>query len=147
MTLDAQEVSAHREQPSGRRETSGKNDLRRQILEAYEAINDAVERGDSETFRSLTTENHVSIATFGDPDMPAWQKIQKAHLQGYRRRIVSRVEVEALAPDVAAQRFDAELEGSFEGTPLPRRVATTIIYQRQRGQWHERFFQETRLQA
>lgn len=124
-------------------------EIRQQILQAYDAINRAVERADSRALKSMTTADHICVAAAdGDEaerDRPLYERAKDRDFRDFRRRILSEVTIEELAPGLVMQRFDAALEGRTGSRDLPDRVAVTILWQRQDGRWLERFYQHTPL--
>ncbi len=112
---------------------------------AYSEINQAFETADSETLKSLTTDNHVSVTPSGQKDTPVWKRFGDPGLTDFKRKVVSDVVVEELAPGVVMQRFDAAMQGSFNDVTIPDRAAITIIWQQHEGAWRERFYQHTPL--
>ncbi len=124
-------------------------ETRKQILQAYDALNRAVERADSRALRSMTTADHVCVAAANGEDAqrrrPLYERVKDPGFQGFRRRTLSEVAIDELAPGLAMQRFEAALEGKAGGKALPERVAVTILWQRRDGRWLERFYQHTPL--
>ncbi len=124
---------------------AGSGDLRSEILQAYEVVNRAVETADSATLKAKTTADHVSVTSRGQEDTALFERVGDAGLTNFKRDIVSDVVIEELAPGLVLQRFDAEMQGSFAGKPVPERAVVTIIWQQHDGQWLERYYQHTPL--
>ncbi len=45
------------------------------------------------------------------------------------------------------QRFDSAMQGSYRGQEVPAKVAITILWERQDGEWRQRFYQQTPLRG
>ncbi len=120
--------------------------LKADILEAYQAINEAFELQDASAIEALTTEDHVAITSYYDGAMDLDQQLATAADLIFTQKPVSEMVVQAIGPDVAVLRFTAEMHGSFKGEPIPSKAAVTLIWQRQDGKWLERLYQETPLE-
>lgn len=126
--------------------TAAKRDsLGDQILRAYAALNQAFTEGNAEQVQRLTSPDHVSVTHNGSWRTPVAQRVGNGQLVGFKREIASDVSVEEIAPGVVIQRFEAKMQGTFDGVPIPERAAVTIIWQRQNGTWVERLYQHTAL--
>ncbi len=126
---------------------AGQSDLRDQIMQAYHEINRAFSDNDAQTLKRMTSDDHVAVTRGGVSNTPIWQRASKENLVGFNREIVSDVVVEEIAPGVVIQRFDAEMQGSYNGVPVPERAAVTIIWHQQDGAWVERLYQHTPLRS
>lgn len=127
---------------------AGQSDLQDQIMQAYQEINQAFTDHDSQTLKRMTSDEHVAVTRSGSHDTPIWKRASEDKLVNFKREIVSDVVIEEIVPGVAIQRFDAEMQGSYNGVPVPERAAITIIWQQQPdGQWVERLYQHTPLSS
>lgn len=98
---------------------------------------------DTDTIKSLTTEDHVAVTPFYDSPKSLNEEFATIADLDYRETAVGDVAVVLLAPDVAMRTVVADLEGSFKGKPLPPRVFATEILVKRNGKWIERFYQAT----
>jgi len=120
-------------------------DLRREILAAYDAINTAFEKQDRAAIESMTTSNHVAITAYYGGAVTIAEQLETADELVFSQTPTSAIEVEPLGSDGAVQRFTAEMSGSFKGQALPSKAAVTLIWLKEDGAWKERLYQETPL--
>ncbi len=124
------------------------SDTRAEVIQAYEAINDAFERQDLDAINALRTSDHVSVSSSRDATVDVGERLARAPLEDFKRTPTSEIIVEEIVPGVAVQRFQASMEGSRDGRPVPSDVVITIIWQQQEdGRWLERLYQHTPLRG
>ncbi len=120
-------------------------ELRAEILEAYQAINEAFELQDRSAIEALTTKDHIAITPYYD----GWQtldfQLDTASNLIFTQKPISEMQVRAIGSDVALLYFIAEIDGSFKGKPIAHKAAVTLIWQKVDGKWLERLYQETPL--
>ncbi len=121
----------------------GKAALRVEILAAQEALRLAFQSGDTETIRRLVSPDHFDVTEFEESRKPVWKRIAESSLENFRSDIVSYNAVEELAPGLVLQRFEARIEGQYRGQALPSRIAVTMIWRREEGEWRQLFYQHT----
>lgn len=107
------------------------------------ALDEAFAKRDVEAIRSLMTADHISVTPYYDGPQSVDDQINSLAELNYGQTIVEEPTVELLAPDVALRTFIAELDGSFEGAPLPKRAFINETLVKRDGRWVERFFQIT----
>lgn len=117
--------------------------LKDEIMEAYQAINEAFELQDRSAIEALTTADHIAITHYygGAKDLDF--QLETASDLIFTQKPIPPMTVEAIGEDVAILRFTAEMEGSFKGKPLAKMAAITLIWQKVDGKWLERLYQET----
>lgn len=112
---------------------------------AAAALDQAFERQDADAIKALTTPGHVAVTPYyGAARTVAEQTASLADLK-YVQTIIGAVNVALLGPDAALRTFTADLDGTFQGKPIPKRVFVTSIMVRQDGQWRESFYQVTAM--
>ena len=115
------------------------------INKAAAALDAAFEKDDVTTVKQMMTPGHIAVTPYYDgPQSVADQAASLPDLQ-YEQKIVGDVSVALLGPDTALRSFTAELNGSFKGRPIPRRVFVSAIWVTQDGAWVEKFYQVTAL--
>jgi hypothetical protein len=115
------------------------------INKAAAALDAAFAKDDVGTVKQMMTQGHIAVTPYYDgPQSVADQAASLPDLQ-YGQTIVGDVSVALLGSDTALRSFTAELNGSFKGRPLPRRVFISAIWVKQDGAWVERFYQVTAL--
>jgi hypothetical protein len=113
---------------------------------ASNALDEAFVVGSADTIRSLMTADHIAVTPYYDAPTPVDEMIASLPDLKYTQTIVGEPSVSLLAPDVALRTFVAELEGSFKGKPLPKRVFVNETLVNRNGEWLERFYQVTVLE-
>jgi hypothetical protein len=109
------------------------------------ALDHAFERQDAEAIKALTTPDHVAVTPYyGAPQTVAEQTTSLPDLK-YAQTNIGAVAVTLLGSDAAMRGFTADLDGTFMGKPIPKRVFVNSIMVRQDGQWRERFYQVTAM--
>jgi len=109
-------------------------------------LDEAFVAGDAEGIRSMMTEDHMAVAPFYESPLSVDEQIASmSDLTGYNQSVVGNVSVSLLAPDVALRTFMADLEGSYKGKPLPKRVFINETLVKRNDLWIERFYQVTAL--
>lgn len=115
------------------------------INKAAAELDAAFAKDDVGTVKQMMTPGHIAVTPYYDgPQSVADQAASLPDLQ-YGQTIVGDVSVALLGADTALRSFTAELNGSFKGRPLPRRVFVSAIWVKQDGAWVERFYQVTAL--
>lgn len=115
------------------------------INKAAAELDAAFAKDDVGTVKQMMTPGHIAVTPYYDgPQSVADQAASLPDLQ-YGQTIVGDVSVALLGADTALRSFTAELNGSFKGRPLPRRVFVSAIWVKQDGAWVERFYQDTAL--
>lgn len=110
------------------------------------AIDEAFVVGNADSIKSLMTADHVAVTPYyGSPQTVDEQIASLADLS-YKQTVVGEVSVKLLAPTVALRTLVADLEGSFKGTALPKRVFVNETFVNHNGEWLERFYQVTTMQ-
>ncbi len=117
--------------------------LEDQILEAYQAINEAFELQDRSAIEAMTTPDHIAITSYYDGAKGLDFQLATAGDLIFTQKPIPPLVVESVGEDVAILRFSAEMHGSFKGKVLPSKAAITLIWQKVDGKWLERLYQET----
>jgi Domain of unknown function (DUF4440) len=111
------------------------------------ALDRAFEKDDAAAAKALMTSDHISVAPYyGAPQSVADQLASLSDLT-YEQSVLGDVSVTMLGPDVALRRFSAELEGTFKGRKVPRRVFVSAVWVKHDGARAEKFYQVTALTA
>ena len=115
------------------------------INKAASALDQAFEKDDVGSVKSLMTSDHVAVTPYYDgPQSVADQAASLPDLK-YGQTILGDVSVAMLGSDAALRSFSAELKGSFKGRPLPNRVFVSSVWVKQDDAWVEKFYQVTAL--
>lgn len=117
--------------------------LEQQIMAAYDKLNKAFETRDTETIKAMSTPDHVSITPAFRGGKSLDKTIDAVPKMNITQKPVGDMTIDSLAPDVALQTFKAEMTGTFDGQPVARMLAVTIIWLKEDGAWKERLYQET----
>jgi hypothetical protein len=103
------------------------------INKAAAGLDAAFAKDDVGTVKQMMTPGHIAVTPYYDgPQSVADQAASLPDLQ-YGQTIVGDVSVALLGADTALRSFTAELNGSFKGRPLPRRVFVSAIWVKQDG--------------
>jgi hypothetical protein len=113
--------------------------LRAMALELDQAYADE----DMATIEQMLEPDHRSIAARYGGAAALTEQVGTFDRLERRNFDYSPVEVEFLTPDIALVSFEKSTEGSFEGQPLPSRVAVSEIWRRHGDRWLQRLYQET----
>ena len=117
--------------------------LDQQIMAAYDTLNKAFETQNTATIRAMSTADHVSITPAFRGGKSLDKTIDAVSKMNITQKPVGDMTIDSLAPDVALQTFRAEMTGTFDGQPVARMLAVTIIWLKEDGAWKERLYQET----
>jgi ketosteroid isomerase-like protein len=115
------------------------------IVAASAALDKAFEGQDADAIKILTTPDHVAVTPYyGRPRSVAEQIASLSELK-YVQTKIGDDKITLLGPDAGLRTFTADLDGTFKGKPIPRRVFVTSVMVRRDGRWLETFYQITVL--
>lgn len=109
------------------------------------ALDAAFADRDLAAIRALMTEDHISVTPYYDGPQTVDDQIASLGALDYGEIILDGPSVVLLAEDVALRTFTADLDGTFNGEPLPARAFVNETLVKRDGKWIERFFQVTTL--
>lgn len=120
------------------------NSQNKALLAAVKKLDLAFESQDKETIRKLTDPQHISIAPsyqfFNQKDqLKALPKLKISLFKTGKKTILHTTDHSALIT------YQANLEGTFDGTPLPKHVQIVELWVKRREKWIEVSYQETPL--
>lgn len=116
------------------------------INAASAALDDAFERQDADDIKRMMTSDHVAVTPYYDGPQSLAAQIASLPELKFEQTIIGEAKVEVLAPGVGLRTFEAKLDGTFKGKPIPTRAFITSIMTRDGGAWRERFYQMTAMQ-
>jgi hypothetical protein len=93
----------------------------------------------------LTTPGHVAVTPYYGAAQSVAEQIASLSGLKYEQTIIGEVKGTLLGAEAAMRTFTADLDGTFRGVSIPKRVFVTSIMVRQDGQWRESFYQVTAL--
>ncbi len=115
-----------------------------ELLKAVKTLDEAFSRRDKETIRSMTDPLHMSISPayqfFTQEDqLKALPELKLTLFKASPKTIVHPT------PRTALIRYEAQIEGTFEGKTLAKHVQILESWVRKKGKWIETSYQETPL--
>ena len=115
-----------------------------ELLQAVKTLDEAFSRRDKETIRSMTDPLHMSISPayqfFTQEDqLKALPELKLTLFKASPKTIVHPT------PRTALIRYEAQIEGTFEGKTLAKHVQILESWVRKKGKWIETSYQETPL--
>jgi hypothetical protein len=111
-----------------------------------DALDEAFTKKDVATIKQLMTADHLTVTPYYDGPQTVDDQLASLDAYDWSQTIVGEPSVALLAPDVALRTFVADLKGTFQGKPLPKRVFATELLVKRDGKWVERFYQVTTLE-
>jgi Domain of unknown function (DUF4440) len=115
------------------------------IVAASAALDSAFERQDAEMIKSLTTAEHVAVTPYYGRPQTVDEQIASLSELKYVQTKIGDDKIALLGPDAGMRMFTADLDGTFKGEPIPKRVFVTSVMVRRDGRWLETFYQVTAL--
>ena len=115
------------------------------INEAAAALDRAFEKQDVETVKTLMTPDHIAVTPCYLGPQTVTDQVDSLPDLKYRQTNLGEVTVSLFGSDAALRSFSAELDGTFKGKPIPRRVFISEIWVKGEGGWAEKFYQVTAL--
>jgi hypothetical protein len=116
-----------------------------EINQAAAELDAAFEKQDEATAKRLMTADHVAVTPYYEGPQSVAQQIASLPGLKYEQTNLSEAAVTLLGPDAALRSFAAELDGTFAGKPIPRRVFISALWVKRDGGWQERFYQVTAM--
>ncbi len=116
------------------------------INKAAAALDQAFEK-DNAAARALMTPDHIAVTPYYDGPQSVADQLASLPDFEYEQSVLGDVSIKMLGSDAALRSFSAELNGSFKGRPLPRRVFVSAVWVKRDGAWAEKFYQVTALRA
>ena len=115
------------------------------VVAASATLDNAFERQDAEIIKSLTTPEHVAVTPYYGRPQSVDEQIASLSELKYVQTKVGDDMITLLGPDAGLLMFTADLDGTFKGEPIPKRVFVTSVMVRRDGRWLETFYQVTAL--
>ena len=112
---------------------------------AAAALDTAFENPKAEDIERLTTPDHFAVTPYYAAPRSVEDQIASLPDLKYEQTVIGEVKVTLLGPDAALRSFAADLDGTFKGKPIPKRVFVTSVMVRHDGQWLEKFYQVTAM--
>jgi ketosteroid isomerase-like protein len=114
----------------------------KEVETAIRALNKAFEKQDIEAIKALTTDDHVSITSYGGSQNKAEQlkdlpdlKITEYQDEDFKVTLITK--------GVALIRYRLTQKGAYRGKPLPSKSYATAVWVQRGGKWLETAYQET----
>jgi len=117
------------------------------VNKAAASLDQAFEKDDVAAAKALMTPDHVAVTPYYDGPQSVADQIASLPDFEYEQSVLGDVSVKMLGSDAALRSFSAELNGSFKGRALPRRVFVSAVWVKRDGTWAEKFYQVTALPA
>lgn len=115
------------------------------VVAASATLDNAFERQDAEIIKSLTTPEHVAVTPYYGRPQSVDEQIASLSELKYVQTKVGDDMITLLGPDAGLRMFTADLDGTFKGESIPKRVFVTSVMVRRDGRWLETFYQVTAL--
>jgi hypothetical protein len=115
------------------------------VVAAWATLDNAFERQDAAIIKSLTTPGHVAVTPYCSRPQSVDEQIVSLSELKYVQTKIGDDKITLLGPDAGLRRFTADLDGTFKGEPIPKRVVVTSVMVRRDGRWLETFYQVTAL--
>jgi hypothetical protein len=115
------------------------------IVAASAALDNAFERQDAEIIKSLTTPEHVAVTPYYGRPQSVDEQIASLSELKYVQTKIGDDKIALLGPDAGLRMFTADLDGTFKGERIPKRMFVTSVMVRRDGRWLETFYQVTAL--
>jgi Domain of unknown function (DUF4440) len=115
------------------------------IVAASAALDSAFERQDAEMIKSLTTPEHVAVTPYYGRPQSVDEQIASLSELKYVQTKIGDDKIALLGPDAGLRMFTADLDGTFKGERIPKRMFVTSVMVRRDGRWLETFYQVTAL--
>jgi hypothetical protein len=113
------------------------------VVAASATLDGAFERQNGEIIKSLTTPEHVAVTPYYGRPQSVDEQIASLSELKYVQTKVGDDKITLLGPDAGLRMFTADLDGTFKGEPIPKRVFVTSVMVRRDGRWLETFYQVT----
>lgn len=119
------------------------NQLVEEIKAARLALDTAFAEQDVETIKSMVTPDHVGVTSYYYGPFSTQEEIVTLSKLKVDYFNFSNTIVDVLGDDAAMITFEARQSGTFDGKPLPTRIAVVEIWTRSAGTWLQKYYQET----
>ena len=103
------------------------------INKAAAALDQAFEKDDLAGAKALMTPDHIAVTPYYDGPQSVADQIASLPDFQYEQSVLGDVSVTMLGSDAALRSFSAELNGSFKGRALPRRVFISAVWVKRDG--------------
>lgn len=115
-----------------------------ELLKAVATLDEAFSKRDKETIRSMTDPMHISISPSyqfftQEAQLKALPELKLTFFKASPKIIVHPT------PRTALIRYEASIEGTFEGKTLAKHVQILESWVKKKGKWIETSYQETPL--
>jgi ketosteroid isomerase-like protein len=114
------------------------------VEKAIATLNDAFKTGNAETIKSLTTEDHLTVTTWGGTQTreAALKTLPELKLTEY---VAGEMKITLLGTDAALVTYPLSMKGTFQGKDVPAKNFASAVWVRKGGKWLEAYYQETPL--
>jgi hypothetical protein len=116
-----------------------------EINTAAAALDAAFEKRDEAAVKRLMTADHMAVTPYYDDPQSVDEQIASLPKLKYKQTNLSEAAVALLGADAALRTFAAELNGTFQGRPIPRRVFVSALWVKGESGWQEKFYQVTAM--
>jgi len=125
--------------------TVNAGDSTKEVEKAISALNDAFKAGVPGPIKSLLTEDHLSVTTWGGRQTreESLKTLPELKLKEYA---VSGMKVTLLGKEAALVTYSLGLKGTFKGKDVPEKNFASAVWVRKDGIWLEAYYQETPLE-
>jgi hypothetical protein len=116
-----------------------------EIKKAATVLDEAYSKQDAALIETMVSPDHRSTTPYYGKTMTTAEQIET--LEAFKSEIfdVTDEVVDLLGDNAALVTFEKSYEGTFEGKPLPKRVAVSEIWIKSDGTWLQRLYQETSI--
>lgn len=116
-----------------------------EIKKAAAVLDQAYAKQDAALIKTMVTVDHSSTTPYYGKTMTTAEQI--GTLNAFKTQIldVTDEHVDLLGDGAALVTFEKSYEGTFEGKPLPKRVAVSAVWVKSEGKWLQRLYQETAI--
>lgn len=108
-------------------------------------LDKAFERQDADAIKSLTTPEHVAVTPYYRRPQTVDEQMASLSELKYVQTKIGDDKITLLGRDAGLRMFTADLDGTFKGELIPKRVFVTSVMVRRDGRWLETFYQVTAL--
>lgn len=115
------------------------------VEKAIAALNDAFKVGTPGPIKALTTEDHLTVTTWGGTQTreEALKTLPDLKLSEYTP---GKMKITPLGPDAALVTYPLTMKGTFKGKDVPTKSFASAVWVRKGGKWLESYYQETVLE-
>jgi uncharacterized protein (TIGR02246 family) len=117
-------------------------DPTKEVKAAADALNAAFEAHDARTIRALMTPDHLAITPYAGKQRVKDQ-IRTLPVLKYAKYSAGPMSMRVIDDNCVLLTYALELEGSYQGKPLPSKSLVASLWVKNGGKWQELHYQET----